>query len=366
MKLTLAPLVFVALILAGCAGTGRAPDPEPPPPIAEEIWWQVESDIAAAAQAATGPATAFAQRRMEVWRDRVIERAESEFIPWASSYWAQQWMTAKVAWYKLTASEGGETPENRLAVYLQEQYHEQVLAPVALEVDPGAVIAQATRLYLHALEGELQAIPARYGVPPDQFRKRLQRIPAIVPASPKTPGASLQQLLAADPVERQPAYAALIQHVRESNGVAEAGLTKKRISPVAVQVSEKLVARLAISGGTSAVSALIGGVAGNVFSLGAAGLGMILHEPGRVEVEVELRVILDESMEEVWALLMGEPGSGVTAGVYRLANQIRLSLQPSSLGTVLLTPLPLEIPLTELAPVAAPLPVAGPEATPPR
>jgi hypothetical protein len=38
---------------------------------------------------------------MERWKLLVRERAEADFIPWFSSYWTQQWLTAKVAWYKL-------------------------------------------------------------------------------------------------------------------------------------------------------------------------------------------------------------------------------------------------------------------------
>lgn len=344
--------VLAAMLLAGCAAPVRAPEP-PPVAVSEETWWRIDRDILSAAEAATGPATAFAHKRMEAWRQRVTQRTEADFIPWFSSYWAQQWMTAKVAWYSLNAEPGSEAPTSRLAAYLQAQYHERVLAPVAAEIDPLAVIDQATRLYLFDLGGRLQEIPGRYGVPPVQFRQHLAGIAAIVPTAPGGPGASLQQLLADGELERSPAYVALLRQVRDSGPVAAAGLSKERISPVAARISESMVQRVAISGAASAVSSLVGGVAGSVISLGATGIGMMVHESGRGDVEAELRTVLNASTDEVWLLLMGDAASGVTAGVHRLAVQIDRSLVPSLEQPTMLVRPPEQRLLPDLPPPAA-------------
>lgn len=320
------PIILVMIAVAGCATPERVPDLAPPIQVSEDVWRQVDSEIVAESLAASGAAKLFAHRQMEHWRKLVAQRAEADFIPWFSSYWTQQWLTAKIAWYRLNAGETTEPPVTRLAVYVQEQYHDRVLAPVAEEVDPALVIAQATKFYIQRLGGQLQLVARRNGVPPDQFKRRLKSIPTIVLAPPPSHNACLYQVLYADQVDTLPAYVALLRMVREAGVHADPGLTKTRISPVARRVSEKMLDRLAVSGGTSAASALVGGMAGAVISLGAAGIGVIMHEPGRREIEAELRDILNASMDDIWRIVMEERSTGVTAGIYYLSDQIEKSL----------------------------------------
>ncbi|WP_265943332.1 hypothetical protein [Dechloromonas sp. A34] len=319
------PVILAMIVLAGCATPERAPELVPPPPVAASTWRQVDSDIGAGSRAATSAARSFAYSQMENWKQLASQRAEADFIPWFSSYWTQQWLTAKVAWYNLSSGDTTDPPVNRLAAYLQEQYHDRVLAPVAEEVDPETIRAQATKLYIRHLSEQVQPIAQRYGVPQDQFERRLQDIPAIALAPPAAHNASLYQIVYSEPIDNLPAYAALLRQAREAAANAGAGLSKKRISPVAKQVSEKLMDRLAISGGASAASALVGGIAGTVISLGAAGIGVMLHEAGRAEIESQLRETLNAAMDDMWHILMDDPNTGMMAGIYYLSEQIEKS-----------------------------------------
>lgn len=324
-------IVLVAIAVAGCVTPpGRVPELAPTVQVPESTWRQVDNDIAAGSRAATGAAKSLAQRQMEQWRQLVSQRAETDFIPWFSSYLTQQWLTAKVAWYKLNSDDGADPPVDRLAAYLQEQYHDRVLAPVAREVGPASVLAQATSLYIERLGEQLRPIAGRYEVPRDQFERRLKAIPAIVLAPPLAHNASLYQLVHAGQLDRQPAYAALLQQVRDAEDMAGGGVSKRRISPVARRVSEQLLDRLAIGGGTSAASALVGGVAGTVISLGAAGVGVMLHEAKRGEIETQLRATLSAAMDDMWHILMEDRKTRVTAGIDYLSDQIeKISPQPS-------------------------------------
>ncbi|MFZ2266757.1 MAG: hypothetical protein WAV95_04185 [Azonexus sp.] len=345
------PLLVLMIILAGCATPPPVSELAPPPvQIAESTWQQVDTDIVAESLAATGPASRFARDQMEHWRLLVTQRAEADFIPWYSSYLTQQWLTAKVAWYTMNADQG-EPPVSRLAAYLQEQYFARVLGPVATEVDPAAITAQATKHYVLRLAGQLQAIPGPYGIPVAQFEQRLKAIPVIALAPPAPHDASLYQLVQADPLDSLPAYAALLRQIREAGGYADAGLSKTRISPVARRVSEELLNRLAITGGTSAVTTLIGGVAGTVISIGAAGVGVMLHEAKRGGIEAQLRETLNASMEDMWQILMEDSRTGVTAGIYYLSDRIGKSLPQTFTQPVRFEDMPQEIPLPELPPV---------------
>ena len=77
--------------------------------MAAEIWQQLNRNIHSESVAAKDVATNFARRQMECWRLLAADRAKTDFIPWFFSHMTQQWLTAKVACYNLSTSEG-ETP----------------------------------------------------------------------------------------------------------------------------------------------------------------------------------------------------------------------------------------------------------------
>ena len=327
------PIAGLMIVLAGCAtpddrvsGLVTSSVPENAPkvfvPVPERTWLQVDSDIGAASLAASGPARSFARVQMEAWKKLVASKVETDFTPWFSNYWTQQWLSARVAWYKLNLPDDEEVVVTRLAAYLQTQYRERVQLPVAKEIDPEAVRAQATKYYVQRLREALQPIPLLHDIPPDQFDRRLRAIPAIELAPPPAHNASLYQIVHADPLDSLPAYVALLEQAREAAGEAGAGLSETTISPVARQVSEKLLERLAISGGSSAISALVGGIAGSVISLGAASVGVMLHESAREATESMLRESLAAGMDEIWHSLMEDPDSSVMAGINYLSDQI--------------------------------------------
>jgi hypothetical protein len=233
---------------------------------------------------------------------------------------------------------------------MQEQYYDRVLAPVAQEIDPISLSGQAVQKYIRVLRGHLRQIPGRHDIPEDQFKLRLASIPAIKLAPPAAHDASLEQIAYHDRIETLPAYGAFLQSLRNRGGNDGVGLSKTRISPVARNVSEKLLNKLAISGGTSAASALAGGITGSVISLGATVFGLIWHEAGRKEIEVELRETLTDSVADMWKSLMDNPDTGVAAGIYHLSDQIENRLPQTFTQPVQMDKLPPETPLPEKSP----------------
>lgn len=340
------PLILIlAMALAGCAALDRAPAATPPAPIppvqiSAMTWWQVDGEIKAASLAAAKVAEDYARGPMERWRRLVGERTEADYIPWFTGYWTQKWLAIKVAWYKLSAGEEKDLAVRRLTAYLQEQYYERVLNPVAKEIDPDVVRAQATERYVRLLGERLEPVAGRYRVPPDQFDRRLKDIPAIALAPPPAHSASLYHVVHADPIAALPANAALIARMREGAGPADS-----RISPLARRASERLAAKLAKSGGAGAAAAALGGVAGMVISLAAASVDAIAHENQRSEMEVRLRESLNAAADDMWFSLMNDPDTGVMAGAHHISEQIEGSLTETLTQPVTTDPLPQEAPL---------------------
>ncbi|MFJ3485219.1 hypothetical protein ACIPL1_17785 [Pseudomonas sp. NPDC090202] len=317
-------IIAAALTLASCTSS-----PSSAPPAASvtpETWHQVDQEILAASKTATAPARRYATQTMDAWMDSVYQRTESDFIPWFTGYWTQQWLTVKVSWYKLSSSKDAQTPAQRLDAYLQTQYHQRVLDPVSEEIDPDAVMAQATAYYVQLLGQELQPIPQRYNIPAEQFAAHLNEIPAISLAPPAGNSATLYQLLHNEPLAKMPAYLALLEHVHKAAAGPAAGRPDAGISTVAIHSSEKLEASLAPRGAASAVAATVGRVAGLMISVGMAGFGAISHQNERADMEEQLRNSLYGALNEKKRSLIDNPEFGVLAGVYYLAGQIEGSL----------------------------------------
>ncbi len=333
MSLLRALIVALLVALVGCASRERPPAPPPPVVVAESTWRQIDSDIVVASQEATGEASGYARELMQRWRGLVYQRSEAEFIPWFSSYWTRQWLTMKVTWYQLNAGGEKEAVVDRLALYLQEQYQERVLDPVARQVSPDWIMAQTTQLYVRHLREQLQGIAPRYAVPVDQFATHLQGIPAIALAPPASLDASLYQLVSAEPIDSQPAYVALVERLQQARGGPGDWSADAGISSLARQTSKSLVAERS-RGVAGTVSSMVGRVAGTVISLGIAGFSALVRENERPKMEAQLRNNLNAAFDEEWLDLLHNPASGVLAGVNHIAGQIEGGLADSVLQPV--------------------------------
>ncbi|MBH3427440.1 hypothetical protein [Pseudomonas alkylphenolica] len=317
-------LLALLLTLGGCSSRQKAPEP-PPVQLSPATWEQIDREIIDASLATTSSVNDYARRSMRVWKDRVQQFTESDFIPWFTGYWTQQWLTMKVAWYKINSGEGKEPPEKRLAAYLQEQYHQRVLDQVAKEIDPEGIRDRAMELYVQLLGQQLQQLAQRYRAPPEQFNLRLTRIQAINLGPPAALNASLHQLLYSKSLAEQPAYAALVKHMHSA---VRAGSQRADVSlsSVAQDASEKLSATLAPRGIASAVASAVGRVAGALISVAATGYGIMSHNQEQPAMIEQLRVILNVALNQEWRELMENRKTGTMAGVYYLSGEVEESL----------------------------------------
>lgn len=322
-SLAIALLLLVPLAFTGCGSRHRVPE-NPPVVLSKAAWQQVDREILTASRGATGSAGDYARRSMRVWREQVQARTESDFIPWFTGYWTQQWLTLRVAWYKM--SQHKDQPDNRLAVYLQDAYRDKVLEPVGEEINPDLIRERANELYVQLLGQQLQVIAQRYRAAPDQFALHLNRIPAIALGPPPARDASVQQVLAARPLIQLPAYLALDEEIRKAAS-ASASASATGLSSVATKASTRLEATLAPRGALSAVAAAVGKAAGMAISLASAGIGAMLHESDRPEMVEQLRVILNVALNEEWQNLMENRETGVMAGVWSMAGQVEGNLR---------------------------------------
>jgi hypothetical protein len=267
---------------------------------------------------------------MDYWRTRVYQLTEENFIPWFSSYWTQEWLSMKVSWYTLSAKGEQDTSEKRLAAYLLEQYQEKVLAPVAVEIDPDAILSLASAFYVDILKEELQKISQRHGVPMALLNGRIQKVPAIALGPPSARDASLYQVVHAEPLNALPAYAALVDKVHKAGGEKGVDSTETAMAPVAKRASRRIEAEMAPRGAASAVAAAAGKLAGGLITVGVAGIRALIQASDRPDSEALIRSSLGNTFDKAWTKMVQSPTSGVMAGTLYMAGQIEGNLAQSA------------------------------------
>jgi hypothetical protein len=315
------------MALAGCATPTRVPVAAPVVVIvAQRTWQQIDRDIAVASRSATDQAKTYARGSMEHWRTRVYQQTEENFIPWFSSFWTQEWLSMKVGWYSISATGKEDESANRLAAYLLQAYDERVLAPVAVEIEPEAILAQATAFYLQILGQQLHTISRRYGVPMEQLNGRIQKIPAIALGPPSARNASLYQVLHAEPLNALPAYVALMDKIHQDSGEKGVYSTDVAMAPVAKRASIRIEAEMAPRGAASAVAAAAGKLAGAFISVGVMGVRALLQANDRPDSEALIRSSLGNTFDKAWIKLVQHPKTGVMAGTLYMAGQIEGNL----------------------------------------
>nr|WP_279309874.1 hypothetical protein [Pseudomonas koreensis] len=319
-------LVAALVLLAGCATTARAPVTAPAVVVSPATWQQIDREIVSASKQATEQVKLFARGSMEHWRIRVYEQTEENFIPWFSSYWTQEWLSMKVSWYTISASGEQDASAKRLAAYLLEQYQERVLAPVAVEIDPDAILGQSTAFYAQLMAQQMPVIAQRHGVPIAQLNGRLQKIPAIALGPPPARDASLYQVVSTQPLNTLPAYAALIDKIHTDGGSKGVASTDTAMAPVAKRASQRMEAEMAPRGAASAVAAAAGKLAGALISVGVAGIRAIIQANDRPDSEALIRSSLGNTFDKAWLKLVQNPTTGVMAGTLHMAAQVEGNL----------------------------------------
>ncbi|WP_248798308.1 hypothetical protein [Pseudomonas sp. MWU13-2105] len=325
------------LLLAGCAGLVRVHETAAPTVVSPQVWQQVDVDLLQASEQATLQADAWARSTMEYWRTRIYQQTDEKFIPWFDGYWTQEWLSIKVGWYRLNDQGEQDPSAKRLASYLQEQYRARVLAPVALEIDPDAIMDQAAQFYLEQLGKQLALIAQRYGLAAGQLDAHINQIPAISLAPPANHSVSLYQALHAESLPRLPAYVALNARIHLAGG-ANDGTSSAGIDSVARQTSEKLQSEFAGRGVAGAVATAVGRVAGAMISLGVAGVRAIAHEHEQPDTQVRIRKSLGEAFDKAWLKLVSDPNAGVMATTHYLSAQIEGYLATAVEQRVLVEP----------------------------
>lgn len=319
-----ASIGLLALALTACSST-RAPSVTPQlpvHPVDPETWQAVDRQIATASMRARHAAEAYARVAMEEWLGLVRQQTEDVFIPWYLNYWTQQWIGARVAWHELQHSEGEVSAEERLVTYLQEQFYEQVLAPVSSFTNPRTVMGETLADYLRQLEDGIDWLPFEYQIPLAAFDQHLDAIPAIVLQPKALPSSSLREVLQADDLESLPAFATLLAQVEAVNDSAGQAPSSDRLRSLAGRAVAKLTDSMPLRGGAVAASTLVGGPLGAVISVAAASWGVVEHDRDRPAMERQLRISLDVAFVVVWQELVEDDQAGVLAPVHHLSTQI--------------------------------------------
>jgi hypothetical protein len=316
-------LIVMIAAMNGCSQPPMKTVAQPPPcHFQPGTLRAINEGIFTASVQARHESEAYTRIVMEEWRSRVRRLTDEEFIPWYFNFGIQQWIATKVVVYKLLYTEGDPTPEERLVSYLQEQFYEQVLEPVSSFVDPQTVMEDAAVNYLRELRERLDRLPSEYHIPAAAFRQHLETIPAIVVQEVPPQEASLYEILQATDLSALPAYRALLGKVTATSDVANPTPSADRLQVVANQAVTRMLNSMALRGGATTASALVGGLWGMAISAGSAAYVAIDDEQEKPAMEARLRESLDAALDLMWQDLVEDPRGGTIALVHHMSTQI--------------------------------------------
>ncbi len=301
---------------------------KPVPPIAPEKWQEIQEDLWSASCLARSEAVAYTQQAMTEWMGRVREKTDSEFIPWYTSYWAQQWIGFKVGWYKMSRDEDEPSIEEYLVEYIREEYYELVLEPVNEISNPQQITEQAAALYISLLAEQLQRLPAMHRVSVRSLRKKLEPITLVSISANGQNGMPLSLLLERNDLTGVAAYDALLTHADTVATRANSSLGKDNLQIVVDDTVARMVADLSLRAGGAAASMVLGQSLGLVFSAGISAWSISSHEQEKPEIERQLRQALDAGLKSLWQRLMEDPVLGVLLPINHMSSQIEILLFP--------------------------------------
>lgn len=326
-------LLSLVTVLGGCSHEpSQTVAPVPQYNIQPETWRSIDKQIFATSVQARHESEAHARIAMSEWLWRVRQTIESVFIPWYSNYMTQQWLVAKVGWYKLWYTEGEPTPEDRLVDYLQDEFYEQVLEPVSSFIDPRVVMVDVADRYLRELACRLDVLPHEYEIPAPAFDRHLESIPAIVVRADSLLSVSLYEAMQARDITGFPAYKALISQIPEGEGIDSQTPLSDRLHVVARRAVTGLSDSLMLRGGTTAATTLVGGVWGVVIYAGATIWDATDHNDHKPEMEAQLHENLDVALEVIWEDLVEDQRHGVMAVVYHMSTRVETAVRFQSMN----------------------------------
>jgi len=313
--------------LIGCSSPMRAPVvAEPVPPISADVWREVREELWTASMLAQSEADAHARQAMREWMDRVRALIDTEFVPWYSGYWTQQWIGLKAGWYEMNGEDEEESVEHYLAQYLQERFYELVLEPAGVESDPQTITKQAAALYVQLLSGQMRRIRETHAVPTRSLQKKLRQIPLIALSGAHPTSVSLSEVVDRSDLTGIPAYEALIDHADSLEDPENLPGDNEYMEFVAEDSVARHLEKLPVRAGGGAAATLVGEALGLFISVGVAAWTAAAHEQEKPEIESQLKDALDAALEDMWRSLMEDPDLGVLYPVNHMSRQIETGL----------------------------------------
>ena len=303
--------------------------------IQADTWNSIDERILHASISARKKSQAYALLAMNNWRRKIREHIEDIFIPWYSSYWTQQLLATRVAWYKIQYSEGEITPEERLTQYLQQEFYEQVLEPVNQYIEPHSIMKEATVIYLLKIKSCVDQLSDEHQIPVSELNKHLKFIPAIAINMKSFQDASLYDVLQINSLDDLPAYKKLLAQINEVNGSINSKTSNGRLYRVAQRAVTKLVAEIEIRGSASVASLVVGGHWGLLISAGSSTWSVTEYGKDKEHIENQLRANLEVMLDMMWQALVKDDRGSVTAVVHHMSKQIEnslLTIGPSGSG----------------------------------
>lgn len=297
---------------------------------------QVQPDLLTAIKQAESAAQSKIAADLAVWRRKVMERVDTEFLDWHFGYMRRR--SADIKWWWQRVTDGKTTADE---TYLQDTtkiFHEKVMSANKLQAEMEVIAAKAASTY-HAslIEGVLQA-RANSSMDEALFDDTLQRVTLVHSTMPSAPRVTLADLVyEEDP--SGPMATAFQAHVtanllqarrltpRDLRALPNSAIKVAAIAMLAVKTGTEVATAVKSLGVAKATAGAIGTATAAVVVVAALGAHewwmhkdyVTTQRPKlRKEIEIALKSFTDETLTE-----NGRFGKGLLDVSNELENSIR-------------------------------------------
>ena len=132
----------------------------------------------AALTAAHHKADATANARLDTWITSMMQRVDSDFLPWYFGYFTQQTLGLKSAWFWASHELGitQSTSPERITHEIEQQFARRVIRPEVAQLELERITTETLQTYMNELGPRLAAIPQQYHVPQGEWDRYLEDI----------------------------------------------------------------------------------------------------------------------------------------------------------------------------------------------
>ncbi len=282
----------------------QVPTPFPKDKVNQEVYQSITT--------AYNKAESYASEQLDIWIDSVMEKADTDFLPWYFGFFNMKIRDIKGVGMAVlhTLHNGFSTPEEVLVKDLEEALHTRLFQPETTQLVFENILRDTVRVYNQSLSEDLAKVQIKYNIPTPEWNMYLTDLSHVVQNS----GTSMQSIS----VKGGVALAGGVTLV-----IGNAGLQcTKAISSGITKLLSKTTTKTIAKSGVKASGATLGKLAGPLILVAVTVWDIADYNISKSKDLPVLRQNILEYMVNVKSVLLYDEDFGICTEINNVQNKI--------------------------------------------